>query len=853
MKRSLIAGSKAGRAELVRAFAQGGDAGLRAVADQLGYRARHQAPGLEQPDPIPELEVERHRVDPRPEPTERVRLEPMKFWRLVEVHYREPTETGPRDRLPPLTLEDLKPEKPAPPTPEPWIPWPRLNGLLHESLQAVAPGRRIDMERVTGLWARGENADPLPKLQRRAPGTRPILLIDRSRRLVPFWQDQDLIIGALRKHLGEDGFELMRVGPSPESLVAQAAELARARVVLALSDLGAWASDDWRTAWWTLGRALLGSGIRATALSFCPPSQWDSRVAEPWSACHGAPAMDPDPMAVERLLTLASPAIRLEPALLRALRGLVPAADASTEFAVWWHDGVERVGSVLQWDPAAREHYRRRFLEVNPELRLRVAETLRRLHGHLPRELQVEERLELLLTGAVPEAFAGEKDQLIHFARRLARTVYDSEGVDPGLAAGGGHYVLRLGDRAADALLGDGTLAADFAKAWSVANRSEQDRDLPRALASEILLAGADRPRHWTVSRSGGSIELRTGTGESGSFVGELETLGSRLALAESTDQDFRPMDLGRQTPRLPLPTHDGLVLDGGLRRLVLERFTRPEWASAMGRDRFGLWAAFELDGVEQRLRWIPPGRFLMGSPDSEQGRDEWEGPQHWVTLTSGFWLAETPVTQALWQAVMGDNPSRFKSPRRPVEQVSWEECKDFCGRLNDRSPGLNLHLPTEAQWEYACRAGTRTSTFAGELEILGQNNGPLLHEIAWYGGNSGLDFDLDEGVGSSWSEKQFEFKLAGSRVVGEKARNPWGLFDMLGNVYEWCEDAWGWGKPYDGQDRVDPLSREGPDRVIRGGSWLAFARSVRAAYRFGDMPDSRLADVGFRLARGQG
>jgi formylglycine-generating enzyme required for sulfatase activity len=166
-----------------------------------------------------------------------------------------------------------------------------------------------------------------------------------------------------------------------------------------------------------------------------------------------------------------------------------------------------------------------------------------------------------------------------------------------------------------------------------------------------------------------------------------------------------------------------------------------------------------------------------MGSPENEPGRYKEEGPRHRVTLTRGFWLFDTPCTQGLWETVMGNNPSHFKSPTRPVEQVSWEEVQDFLGKINAEIPGLDLVLPSEAQWEYACRAGTETAIYTGEITILGENNGPALDPIAWYSGNSGVDFDLKNGYDrSSWSEKQYPHTKAGTRPVGLKKPNPWGL-----------------------------------------------------------------------------
>ena len=277
-----------------------------------------------------------------------------------------------------------------------------------------------------------------------------------------------------------------------------------------------------------------------------------------------------------------------------------------------------------------------------------------------------------------------------------------------------------------------------------------------------------------------------------------------------------------------------------------------PEWASEWGQDRHGVFIAFTLAEVTQRLRWIPPGRFLMGSPEEEPGRYDDEGPQHPVFITKGFWLFETACTQALWQAVMGENPSRFKSPQRPVEQVSWEDVQGFMQRINERIPGLGLVLSAEAQWEHACRAGTNTALYTGPIEIPGANNAPALDPIAWYGGNSGVGFELEEGHdSSSWTEMQYPNPRSGTHPVGEKQPNPWGLYDMIGNVWEWCADGL---REYGEDYAIDPVGalRAGAGRVIRGGSWFSDARYCRSAYRVRGVPDDRGGDLGFRCARVQ-
>jgi formylglycine-generating enzyme required for sulfatase activity len=229
----------------------------------------------------------------------------------------------------------------------------------------------------------------------------------------------------------------------------------------------------------------------------------------------------------------------------------------------------------------------------------------------------------------------------------------------------------------------------------------------------------------------------------------------------------------------------------------------------------YGLWAVLEIKNVQQRLRWIPPGRFLMGSPLDEEGRSNREGPQHEVQLTRGFWLFDTPCTQALWQAVMGHNPSGFNGAQRPVERVSWEDCQRFLQRLNGQLSGLVLALPTEAQWEYACRAGTETTRYEEDVEA-----------IAWYGNNS----------------------HSTTHEVAQKRPNAWGLYDMLGNVYEWCYD---WRQDYQESTVRDPVgpTGAGADRALRGGGWDRPAQNVRAAGRLAYQPGLAFALIGFRAA----
>lgn len=263
---------------------------------------------------------------------------------------------------------------------------------------------------------------------------------------------------------------------------------------------------------------------------------------------------------------------------------------------------------------------------------------------------------------------------------------------------------------------------------------------------------------------------------------------------------------------------------------LVLPHEFPPPWASEWEEDvEWGLAATLNLNGVKQTFRWIQPGTFLMGSPEGEVDRFDDE-TQHEVTLTCGYWLADTACTQALWQAVIGDNPSEFKDDRaNPVEQVSWDDVQTFLARLNELVPGLAAGLPSEAQWENACRAGT-TTPFS-----FGKNITP---EQVNYDGN----YPYADGEKGECRERTVPVKSL--------PPNPWGLYEMHGNVREWCAD---WHGDYPQGPQTDPFGPpKGVLRVLRGGSWIDFGQLCRAANRGGREPGFRFYSIGFRLAPGQ-
>ena len=259
-----------------------------------------------------------------------------------------------------------------------------------------------------------------------------------------------------------------------------------------------------------------------------------------------------------------------------------------------------------------------------------------------------------------------------------------------------------------------------------------------------------------------------------------------------------------------------------------------PGWAAIWGEDQYGLYADLVVEvekGLSQRFRWLGPGEFMMGSPASEKDRYDDEN-YHQVTLSQGFWLADSTVNQALWQAVMGENPAKFVAANKPVEQVSWQDSKSFIDRLNERFgpslAGLHFRLPTEAEWEHGCRAGT-TSPFS-----FGANISP---QLVNYNGK----YPYDDGEKGDYRAETVEVKSL--------SPNPWGLYEMHGNVWEWCADYW--QKQLGEQAVSDPYTSVGSGRVMRGGSWGNCGRDVRSAYRRHYSPALGSLNFGFRLLLG--
>ena len=221
-------------------------------------------------------------------------------------------------------------------------------------------------------------------------------------------------------------------------------------------------------------------------------------------------------------------------------------------------------------------------------------------------------------------------------------------------------------------------------------------------------------------------------------------------------------------------------------------------------------------NGISIDMVRVEAGTFIMGATPEMESPFDWEKPTHQVTLTNDYYIGKYEVTQALWQAVMDNNPSYFKGDDLPVEMVSWDDCQEFISKLNSIT-GKKFRLPTEAEWEYAARGGNKSRSY----QYCGSNN---ISDVAWYGNNS-------------------ENK---THAVGSKQANELGIYDMIGNVWERCQD---WYGKYSGLSQTDPAgAARGDFRVIRGGGWYNDARDCRSSYRDINTPGNRYDYLGLRL-----
>ena len=815
--------SLTGRVDLVRGFAVGGAELQEAVARLLGLVAIPPTPSP--PDRVEKDTSQAPVLVAEPElPAAAAGSTP--FWYARSFASRATFDTRRRspDSDPTVTRER--------PEPVATSPFPlATNASVLTKLRRVSAFSRvtgeIDVPQTVDRLGRGQSLSALPRRVRKSWGRSIHLIVNRHRRLAPYWDDQRRVVRLLRRLYPREGMFVAVVedgdrDPRPCSTDPEAVYRMPEQgiPVVALGDLGSLSLGSGRPTdhWVELGHRYRENGNQPVALVPCDTGDVSEGLARVWTvipwenpkASRMASLSNGESVRIaEVILDLLSFSLRVEPRMVRAVRRLLidGGLGAGIEGRIWQSDAFEVLNAqAASFRPDVAERFRHRLEEQPAELRRKVYELVGELRRGSYEGIWFAELLGLEREAQKVGLKCDLEEAGRWFQRRpqYLRSIGAVEDPTVNEAIWFQRIFPRLPHTIFNGKAGDALHAI-----WALVGSGD---DIPPA--------GLDPARLPVSERAIRVVEL-------GHFADSL--------LARSTSTTHAKVDD---------PTRGSLV--GSIRArhplIKVEPWTSiPAWVSDWGKDQFGHWRTFQVKGVTQRLRWMPPGEFSMGSDWLEAGRFFDEGPAHPVRITRGFWLFDTTCTQALWEAVMGDNPSRFRSPTRPVERVSWNDCHTFLERLNTLLKGASFSLPTEAQWEYACRAGTTAATYAGNLKVGGENSAPALNGIAWYSGNCWVDFELNERAEIANSrEKQHNLKRRGTHPVGGKAPNRWGLYDMLGNVSEWCLDVYD-GLFYGKSPRDDPVAQaeEFGRRVIRGGSWfsartscglLAGTPSVRAS-----------------------
>jgi formylglycine-generating enzyme required for sulfatase activity len=733
-----------------------------------------------------------------------------------------------------------------PPPMSPLIPWPRLWPFLREALGDQIQGRSVDMEMLVAQAAQGKPISTIPYRKKRGWARWCQILLDCDDRLQPFWHDLSKLCLGIKALRGANGLEVLVLEEGPDGPCRNWQKwLEPAKIyqfpepetpILIVSDLGLYDSTERvRYAWLRFGRRLKRAGFSPVALTHTPPRLWDEELAHCFGlACWDRAERLPHPgkryvkgalphtgkvtdanQGRKKLLALLSTAIRVEPEILRAVRQMLPCdcADVGTEAEVWNHTDTLTTPIAFAFVSETLPAHRDAFRKEKESLQREVLTCIRQYHAHLSPSVIHEEELladNLVSTGA--EAARGHMQSV---ARTLSSQNFLYQ--EPLMA-----WLRRLFGRQHPEMWQQ---YEELATAWAIVNKDDWEKghiNLPHGLdMAKVawILSTPGTIRSYLIRRRGhgfvvsGEPPTPSGTAsewaDSGSPVARLSSAASYLEIAYK--EDNRSVNQARFLNSLheiilPVPESLVITLRTDHEEIILESLEKPSWAQGIGRDQNGLYADFSFKSIVQRMRWIKPDIFRMGSPEDEPKRSDRE-VMHEVVLTRGFWLAETACTQALWEAVIGENPSRFKGFNRPVERVSWNDAQDFIKKINSKKDDLNLRLPTEAEWEYACRAGTTTPFYFGENITPNQVN---------YDGN----YPYAGGKKGKYREETVEVKSLPC--------NGWGLYEMHGNVWEWCAD---WYGDYPPELVVDP---NGPDRgdyrVLRGGSWISVGRDVRSA-----------------------
>ncbi|WP_432737426.1 formylglycine-generating enzyme family protein [Maridesulfovibrio sp. FT414] len=798
------------------------------------------------------------------------------------------------------------------------MPWARLWPFLKGALRSSRRSRLIDEKMAVKCLSRALPVDRIPMKPCHTWAEQIQLIVDYDERLFPFWNDFNGAVKGISKVAGEGRLDVYRIsnGPMSEAEVFRSPcrELFHPKSssvpLLIFSDLGCYdksgkALDEWIE----FGQWLKNLDVCPVVLMPVSPDQCDEKLSDYyrlafWDKNESLPVIKGEKGRgkrvtprqsiaedVELLLSLLSPATRVEPKLMRAMRFDMRVGTVAVEANVWLHERVNRHLLAFEFDKVQQDVWREKFMMLDADRRQLAIELIQKYHSFLPEEIQLEEEVTCgfmsgkgLSPAAIQylewlgECFAdggGEYDSedLCKWVNRMSMRQFSLLAKNEEFSnlhrvfAYANNEALEAGESVLFPEWFDPNKVPDLTDSWPdeiwlFVQEGESLKAIPEQEHSQLKRGcpiasirvnptltieeqGERRrfsmPRNFIFSLSAKqSLVLRSESEKvelsiikipewADSIWQDQEGLHVTLPLNDSKIKWVLPSEvdqLGSIPDHVQQPK-DGIEYGFWLNRSQLEKTIEvgipdTSWANVHGFDQYGFYADFSIEGVVQRMRWIQPGTFMMGSPEDELARQHSYERQREVTLSEGYWLADTVCTQKMWIKVMDGNPSYFKEGGElPVENVSWDDCQDFFRIVNDKFQGPKLRLPTEAEWEYACRAGTNTPFAFGKDITTEQVN---------YNGN----YPYNGGAQGEYREKTVSVKGLPC--------NQWGLYQMHGNVREWCAEY------LEGPIKDPQGPAKGVNRVLRGGSWNDRSWHVHSANRGMSEPSNR-GDLGFRFS----
>ena len=834
---------------------------LKHVADSLGFVAvelpkkqiENSSPWIEE---APRFSVEGQRSSQSESDDEAVarypeQIEPISFWRMTHYSHRqdEPTELESAGLEPSEENYKWRNAPTCPPAIQSITHWPELSSKIRRGFSNQGALNCIDWKKLVRKIARRESVNRLPKTRRQRWGAGVHVILDVSDSMSPFRSDQDELCKKLSRLYPKHSLEIFagyapprfwKVGHENSGPMQLPAPGTR---VLVLSDLGAHAGHRGViNRWVNWGRKLKENDCRLLAIvptglsnvpsqlaKIFPLAKWDKFAGYLQGQSEWEPTLN-------RLFVLASPAIRIEPGLLRELRSVLEhGGDICLESEFWLHENLDSRGfDAVALGNEKRREFLKEFERLNDDIKRKVLLAIYRWRYFVRSSPEIWFEEILSLSQATQDLLSPSDIE-----DAIATVVYFDEQrkVDIEFAGEYEAFLGRTTQRLPDV---------------SYQNRRNGIGRLFRKLKREMhgeIAVGTD-PReiptgpqsHYSVYFSGSSLyfgdpKKLTGIGSgigTGSGIGSGNGFENGPALNK---HEFPVLsDLNHITDiestngvvqiRFGDRASEGSAFEPQRESEFWASGRKPAFCSQFGLDDYGLWFDL-LAGLPTqvghseipvlRMRWVQPGEFLMGSPETESGRIGKREAQRRVEISRGFWMAETPTTNEIWQFVNSWNtPSQFKGEHRPVESVSYDDVAKFLETINGNLDEEVLGLPSEAQWEYACRAGSTTRFNVGDKLTP-------------------ADANFDQNVGETTD-------------VGKYPPNSWGFHDFHGNVWEWCQTWFADNYPAQGL-LVDPSGpKSGTARVIRGGSWSNLARLARSAFRFRHEPGSRNEFLGFRL-----